>query len=394
MDTLTSYEAEFARVVNAQSARSFWKGRIALYAILKALKIGKGDEVLLPGFTCVVVPNAVRLCGATPVYVDINPTTYNMDPESLLHNLSAKSRAVIVQHTFGIPADMDPLIKVAERHQLHIIEDCAHAIGSTYKGRPVGSFGTAAFFSSQWSKPYTTGLGGIAVTSDPKLSDELDQIQSRFAFPPSVQVAKLYVQHHLYERAFTPRLYWHAMRTLSALSKLKIFVGSSSLSELGGVRPFDAEWRMSAFQARTGLKRLKELRMNQEHRSFIVEQYKTILRSKGWSLPEAMHCEPIFLRYPIRVDNKDELLRRAQNASIEMGGWFESVLHPIRDRLDQYEYRTGMCPTAELAATQLVNLPLHCRVSSDEAKRIAEFVCNFGEMPAWAKRPSQGAFIR
>jgi hypothetical protein len=233
----------------------------------------------------------------------------------------------------------------------------------------------------------------MAVTSDPKLTDELSQIQSRFAFPPAAEVAKLYVQHHLYERVFTPRLYWRAMRTLSALSKLKLFVGSSSLPELSGVRSSDAEWRMSAFQARIGLKRLEEFAMNQEHRSVIVQQYKDLLGTKGWPLPQTTHCDPVFLRYPLRVGNKDQLLRHAQSASIEMGSWFESVLHPIRDRLDQYEYRTGMCPSAELVASQVVNLPLHRRVSLNEARRIADFVCSLAETPASAERPSQGAFI-
>ena len=382
MNTITSYEAEFCRVVKARSARSFWKGRIALYAILKALEIGEGDEVLLPGFTCIVVANAVRLCGATPVYVDITKNTYNMDPQSLLQNITPRSRAVIIQHTFGIPADMDSLIEIVERYQLHIIEDCAHAIGSIYKGRHVGSFGKAAFFSSQWSKPYTTGLGGMAATSDANLADRLGQIQSRFAFPPKVQVAKLYAQYRLYERVFTPRLYWRAVRVLGALSKLRIFVGSSSHQELQGHRSWDAEWRMSTFQAGIGLKRLEGLTEDHRHRSLIVHLYENILNRRGWSLPETpAHCEPIFLRYPVRVGNKCELLQRARDAGIEMGSWFESVLHPMHGPLDRYGYRAGMCPSAERTATEVVNLPLHRRVSLDEAKRIAEFVCNVGEKP-------------
>lgn len=387
MNTIRRYEAEFRRTVEAHTARSFWKGRTALYAILKALGIGKDDEVLLPGFTCVVVANAVRLSGAVPVYVDIGRDTYNMDPRNLLERITLKSRAIIVQHTFGIPAEMDPLLEIAERHHLHIIEDCAHALGSTYKGKPVGSFGAAAFFSSQWSKPYTTGLGGMAITSDVALSQRINEIQEGFGVPSKGQLAKLYIQYRLYNNVFSPRLYWRSVRALELLSRLRLFVGSSTQHELGGHRPVDAEWRMSSLQAGIGLKRLHNLGADQGHREVITHVYEDRLERFGWppvEVPESSRA--IFLRYPIRVANKALLLQRARYAGIELGSWFESPLHPIHDGLDRYGYEPGSCPNAENTATEVVNLPVHPRVSVEEAKRIAEFVCNAGERPACVKR--------
>ena len=126
---------------------AFWKGRVALYAILQALGVGAGDEVLIAGFTCVVVPNAVRFLGAKPVYADISIGSYNLDPASAAQAITPLTRAMIVQHTLGIPAPLEELLALAKLHNLAVIEDCAHSLGSTYCGNPLGTFGNAAFLA-------------------------------------------------------------------------------------------------------------------------------------------------------------------------------------------------------------------------------------------------------
>jgi dTDP-4-amino-4,6-dideoxygalactose transaminase len=372
----------FSKHIQASHAFSFWKGRVALYAILKALQIQQGDEVILPGFTCVVVPNAVRFTGATPVYVDIDPVSYNIDPIAVKQSISSRTRAIIVQHTFGIPADLQQLIEIASERGLPIIEDCAHALGSRYMNRLVGTFGVGAFFSSQWSKPYTTGLGGMAVTSDAQLAKALNKLQSEFTAPPQRQVLRLYLQYRLYDMMFGPRLYWPSMRVLRGLSKLNVFVGSSSQEELDGILPSDVEWNMSSFQAKIGRMKLYRLSQDLIHNRTITQLYEEILSKNGWSVVERpKHGEPVFLRYPVRVTNKWNLLERAKGARIELGSWFESVLHPIRTSLERYGYHGGQCPVAERSANEVVNLPLHPRITSKEAKRIVEFVCNTAENP-------------
>ncbi|MEK9149797.1 MAG: DegT/DnrJ/EryC1/StrS family aminotransferase, partial [Candidatus Desantisbacteria bacterium] len=170
-DSIEKYEDTYKRYLGVSYASSFWKGRVALYAILKALGIGEGDEVLVEGFTCVVVPNAVIFAGAKPVYVPPDPKTYNMDISQIESKITSKTKAIIVQHTFGLPSDMDSTLDIAKRHNLRVIEDCAPALGADYKGRKVGTFGDAAFFSSQWSKVISTGLGGVAVTNDPEIGE-------------------------------------------------------------------------------------------------------------------------------------------------------------------------------------------------------------------------------
>jgi len=369
------YEEVFAKAIGVPYAAAFWKGRVALYAILRTLGICRGNEVIMPGFTCVAVPNAVRFAGGTPIYADITPGSYNLDPASVESVITSRTRALIIQHTFGIPADLDSLLEIARRHRLAVIEDCAHSIGTTYRGKLVGTFGTAAFFSSQWSKPYTTGLGGIAVTCDAEIAVRLKKVQADFVDPPIAQQLKLKLQHALYQTIFSPRSYWLAYKTLNILSQWNLFVGSSGDGELKGAIPNDLTWKMSSLQARIGVKKVENLSQNLAHRRRLVEFYEKFLESEGWQpIAPPKHSEVVYLRYPICVENKWELLERAAESRIELGGWFESVLHPVRASLERFGYRPGTCPVAERTARKVVNLPLHNRVSLEEAERTLEFI--------------------
>jgi dTDP-4-amino-4,6-dideoxygalactose transaminase len=376
LSVIDDYQIAFAKLVGVPYARSFWKGRLALYAILRALQIGEGDEVILPGFTCVVVPNAIRLVGATPIFADIAPGTYNLDPDSVERNVTSRTRLLLLQHTFGIPAPIDRLADIAARHRLTIVEDCAHSLASTYRGQPLGTFGAAAFFSSQWSKPFTTGLGGIVVASDSRITEPLTKIHLQFQSPPRRQVIRLRFQYELYQRAFSPRLYWLAVRTLNELARWKIFVGSSNEEELHEAGPPESvdEWRMSTFQARVGLEQLRMFPRNSAHRRQLAALYRNHLQDHGWEVPAApREADTVFLRYPIRVGNKWELLSKASHSAVEVGGWFESVLHPIRSTLDGFGYKSGVCAMAERTAREVINLPVHPKVSLDEAQRILDF---------------------
>ena len=172
-DPVRQFEAAFAAWLGARHGLAFWKGRVALYAILRALGVGEGDEVILPGYTCVVAVNPVKFLGARPVYVDIEPATYNLDPDLVESKITPRTKVIIAQHTYGYPAEMDAILDIANRHGLPVIEDSCLAIGSTYKGRKTGTFGLAAFWSFQWNKTFTTGIGGMVTTSDADLAAQL-----------------------------------------------------------------------------------------------------------------------------------------------------------------------------------------------------------------------------
>ena len=376
------YEVAFSRLLGrGVRAFAFWKGRVALYAILQALGVGAGDEVLIAGFTCVVVPNAVRFAGATPVYADIAPGSYNLDPASAERTITPRTRAMIVQHTLGLPAELDELLALAEQHNLVVIEDCAHTLGSRYRGKHMGMFGDAAFFSSQWSKPYTTGLGGIAITRNPDLAMRLAKVQQAFAMPTANAQRRLSLQYQLYQRFFSPQLYWFAQGMLRRAGRMGLAVGSSDAIELGGSMSADHRWRMARAQRLAGLRQLEGVPAGINHRRMLATHYDARLGAAGWPIA-ARDEETVLLRYPVLMRNKQRLLHAARHARIELGSWFETPLHPMPlSEHAKFGYAPGQCPNAEATAERIVNLPLHGRVTVDEADRVLNFLLKHADRP-------------
>jgi dTDP-4-amino-4,6-dideoxygalactose transaminase len=356
-----------------QAIFSFWKGRVALYAILKALEIGEDDEIILPGYTCVVVPNAIRFTRAKMRFIDNIPGTYHINPEQIESNISKKTRAIIIQHTYGIPGPVEEIKAISEKHNIPVIEDCAHSLGSSFNGTLVGNWGLAAFFSSQWSKPFTTGLGGLAVTSDPEFGRKIEKISNGMTEAASSARWKLNLQYFIYKKFYSPRVYWQAQKMLHVLSKMGLFVGSSTESELEGNDPLDHNWRMSFQQKKDGYKSLVAIEENFKHREQLVKFYDEVLEKNGW--PTAYRTgKTNFLRYPILVRNKEELLLKARQDRVELGSWFETPLHPApMDKHYIFGYWLGQCPVAEETTRQVVNLPLHQWITFKEADNIIKF---------------------
>ncbi len=182
--TTTQVEQWFQDYFQVETSVSFNAGRSALLAILKSFAIGSGDEVLLQAFTCVAVPNSVIWAGAQPIYVDIDHTL-NIDVTNAEKKITPHTRALIVQHTFGVPANLEKIIPFCKKHKLILIEDCAHALGATYKGKTTGSFGDAAFFSFGRDKIVSSVFGGMAMISSKwKVeSGKLKKYQESLAYP-------------------------------------------------------------------------------------------------------------------------------------------------------------------------------------------------------------------
>lgn len=353
----------------------FFKGRIALYAILEALGIKKGDVVILPGFTCVVVPSAVTFLGARPIYVDINIETYNIDPQKIEGKITEKTKAIIVQHTFGIPAEMDKIMDIAKKYNLYVIEDSCHAIGSKYKGKEVGSFGDAAFFSSQWSKPITTGLGGWAIINNLELKEKLKEIYSEFIYPSLDERLLLRIQYSVYSKIFKPSLFWFTQNTYRTLSRLGIMIGSSSNEELECKMPGGYKKRMSQWQRSLLEKKIAEINKIIDHRKEMTFLYEDQLRGKGLKIVELPeYCEPVFLRYPLLVTDKRKVLEEAKKRNIEIGDWFVSPVHPNLEGWEKVGYKKGECPIAEEICEHIINLPTHQTVGTYEIGKIIEFI--------------------
>jgi perosamine synthetase len=180
---LEEFEASLAAFHQIPHAIAVSSGTAALHLAIRALNIGEGDEVILASFTFIAVANAVRYEHATPVFVDIDPITLNMDPVCVAAAITPRTRAIIVVHTFGVPAEMDELMQLARRHNLAVIEDACEAIGATYTGRPVGSFGDIATLAFYPNKQITTGEGGAVLARDAQLAGRVRALRNQGRYP-------------------------------------------------------------------------------------------------------------------------------------------------------------------------------------------------------------------
>jgi dTDP-4-amino-4,6-dideoxygalactose transaminase len=356
----------------------FYKGRVALYAILKAMGVGPGDEIIVPGYTCVVVPNAIIYLGARPVYADINSRTFNLDPGKVKEKITEKTKAIVAQHTFGIPAEMDSITEIADTYNLYIIEDSCHTMGSKYKGRETGSFGDAAFFSSQWSKPVTTGLGGWARINNPRLRGRLENMYPGFVTPSGKDDLALRLQYYVHSKLLTPSLFWFAQTTYRTLSKYGLAVGSSTCEELECKMPGDYKRRMTKWQRKIIEKKLAGISAVIDHRRAVVVQYEKLLPQAGIvPLGWPGDFEIVFLRYPVLVKDKSKVLAMAKKNRIEVGDWFLSPVHPNLSGWEKASYEKGMCPNAEWACDHVINLPTHQGIKNREIEKTVDFISRY-----------------
>lgn len=366
----------------------FFKGRVALHAILRAAEIGQGDEVLIPGYTCVVVPNAVNYTGAQPIYLDIEAETGNINCDLLETGLGVswdpdKTRAIIVQHTYGIPCDMDRIGAFAKRYNLLVIEDSCHALGSTWRGRPVGTLGDAAFFSSQWSKPVTTGLGGWAQANTPELQSKLEALMPEYSIPGNAEAWQLELQFLVFNMLNTPRLFWVIQGIYRTMGKLGLAIGSSTSGELSCELPADYQKGMHPLQ----WKRLRQLLTNIDATIAIRRRNTHLLEAalKDAGLPTVTipeECNTVFLRYPVQVENKVEVLTEAKRQQIQLGDWFLSPIHPNPDKWELAGYTPGTCPVAESLSRRVVNIPTGPGLNKKEILRTVSFLSRCGRFPS------------
>lgn len=166
---VSEFENKFAKYIDVQYATSVSNGTVALHLALEALGIGTGDEVIVPTLTYIASVNAIKYTGAEPVFVDSLKDTWQVDPEDIKKKINDKTRAIMVVHLYGHPCDMDSILKIAKDNDLYVIEDCAEAFGTMYKGKYVGTFGDISAFSFFGNKTITTGEGGMVVTNNQTL---------------------------------------------------------------------------------------------------------------------------------------------------------------------------------------------------------------------------------
>lgn len=375
----------YERMPSEPGIWTFWKGRVALYGILRSLGVGPGDSVLVPGYTCFAVPSAVIFAGAQPLYADIDPETFNISLNTIVASLNefpkANVKAILVQHTYGIPVDLACIVAWARERGIAVIEDCAHTLSSCFQNERgewcrVGSAGDAAFFSSQWTKPVSTGVGGWAKVTNLKLEPSLRRFYEEECVAPSLrEVILLAAQVFVRQMFSSPSSYWMAVTAYRWLYTRGLLVGTSSKDELRGEMPSAYAKRMSVFQLWLLRKHLADAAA-QTHQRYLKATYDTALESAGLPTYEVPHyADAVLLRYPVRVSNKKGMLAEARRRRIELGDWYtQPVDRPQSLKSETFGYKTGMCPEGERAANEVVNLPMHSRVAEKTVHRVVEFV--------------------
>jgi perosamine synthetase len=369
---------------------TFWKGRVALYGALKALGVGPGDSVIVPGYTCAMVPGAVLFLGARPIYADIDPRTYSPSlgaySDAFEANPQARMKALILQHTYGIPGDALQIAAWARAQGMAVIEDCAHSVGTRYcddRGawQDVGSAGDVAIFSSQWSKPISTGLGGWAVTRNKNLAGRIALFHDEECAKPSIREISL-LAGQLIGRfvVSSPSSYWMAAEMFRRLARLGIFIGTNDGGEFEGKMPERYAKKMSGLQEWLLKKRMASTALIVRRKN-LKRVYDDTLRAAGIPpLHFADYADPVLLRYPVRVRNKAQVISRAQLRRIELGDWFNHPLHPREANAEAFGYRPGICPEGERAAEEVVNLPLTGRTTEKTARKAVEFLRQVAEI--------------
>src|SRR5882672_4967743 len=187
---IARFEAAFAQRAGAEPSHAIATsyGRMAFYYILSALELPRGSEIILPALTFWVVPELARVAGLKVVFVDVEPATFTMDPAALERAITPATRALVPTHLYGLPCDMDAIMAIARRHDLRVIEDCAHALGASSRGRPVGTFGDAGFFSFQTLKPLNCYGGGLALVRDAAVAARVRALAEGEPWPDTKRV--------------------------------------------------------------------------------------------------------------------------------------------------------------------------------------------------------------
>jgi perosamine synthetase len=297
---IARFEEAFARFLGVKYAITTTNGTAALHLAIASLGIGKNDEVIMPDLTIISCPLSVMYTGAAPVFVDVDPVTFTIDPARIEEKITKRTRAIMVVHLYGHPADMDPIMRIAKKHKLAVIEDAAEAHGALYKSKPVGTIGTVATFSFYANKIVTTGEGGMVVTNNSRIAG-----RARF----------------LKDLAHSPRRrFWHEKIGFNyRMTNVSAAIG---LAQLESVRQYIAKKKWMAREYAKALRRIPYLTLP-PHQTWANSVYwmyaltltkdapvsknevRTYLKTHGIDTRDffyPLHMQPILRRYVAKND--------------------------------------------------------------------------------------------
>lgn len=349
-------------------------GRMAFHYILQALDLPKGSDIVFPALTFWVMPEVARAAGYNPVFADVDPLTFNMTPASVEKVITPKTVAIVPTHVWGLPCDMDEILAIARKHGALVIEDCAHALGATYKGKNVGTLGDASIFSLQTLKPLNTYGGGMAVAKDPALAARIAAIVSKEPAPTQETVKKhlklgkiqrITIQPNVFSFTLFPLLwtcaylkynpdpyFWEKIRPLSPL-------------------PMEYRERYSNVQAIIGLESLKHLKRWTEATQANARHVTEVLRQvPGISLPEVPADRThAFYQFCAYLPHRD----KAVFACLKRGVDLETLHVDVCPHMEIFGGSKAPVPGAD-ATTAAVQIPIYESLSQKQIDRVAQVV--------------------
>jgi dTDP-4-amino-4,6-dideoxygalactose transaminase len=330
------FEAVFARYTGVQHAIATSSCTSALHLALVASGVGEGDEVLVPAFTFVATANAVEYCRARPVFVDIDPETFNIDPAQIESRITPRTRAIVPVHLFGLAANMPQILDIARRRRLRVIEDAACALGTRDHGGHVGALGDAGCFSFHPRKVITTGEGGMLVTNDPSLADRVRSLRNHAA----------------------------------AVSDLQRHAGNGT--RLPAFHEIGFNYRMTDVQAAIGLAQMNKLEQILERRRAVAASYDAGLQSIPWVRtprvpPGLVHS---FQSYVVLMADDAPIDRNGLGGALEARGVATRqgthAVHALDCYRSRYRMRPEDFPNAWQADRRSLALPLYSTMSVGE----------------------------
>lgn len=360
---------------DSKYAITFDSGRSALQKAIEATELSPGDEVLVQAYTCLVVSNAINWAGGKPVYVDINDD-FNMNATDLKNKITSKSKILIIQHTFGKAANLEKLLEIARENNLLVIEDCAHALGTKYSDKLIGTFGDIAMLSFGSDKVISSSRGGALITNSEKLAEKIILLNKQLPLPTIhttiqnlLNLPIFYLGKMTYDT--TGKFFLAVSQKLGLTGKI-IYKQEKACNKL---KFYPAKYPNSL--AKILLNQFSKLEEMNKHRQEIAKIYDKMLDSAKVKKP-VLTDDNIFLRYTILIDNQEELIKIAKKHKVIFGNWYDSVIAPKDKEVNLLKtgYVVGDCPNAEKLTKMTVNLPTNKNINYTQAKMIAELINN------------------
>ncbi len=357
---------KLTQLLDQRHAWLFNAGRNALEVGLKSLNLKPTDEILCQAFTCVAVPNAIKWAGSKPIFVDTSKNSPNLNLHDLKQKITKNSKALIIQHTFGNPDQLDKIKLICQQHKLILIEDCAHTIGSKYQGKPIGSFGDLTILSFGRDKAISSVFGGALLTSNKRMAQKINKQHQSITHPSNFWVFRQLL-HPIIMTTIKP-IYF-------SIGKYLVFIYQKS-----GLLSWPVTQKEKICQASLPLRKLpnalailalhqlNKLELINQNRQQIVSLYQKSLKTLN------LKSFPL-LRFPLLINNPEKLIKKAKKNQILLGDWYRPVIAPKGVNLKSINYKPGSCPNAENISTKIVNLPTN--ISKTQARQVIRLVLNY-----------------